>query len=94
MKKYIGLAILMFVLVGCGTKSFTVSNESMEPAIKKGSHILVVKEYYRKNSIQRFDIVAVKDPDGKDKEYVKRVIGLGGEKLAIKSGKIIINGKE
>lgn len=94
MKKYIGIAISIFLLAGCGTKSFTAPNESMEPTIKKGSHVLVVKEYYRKNPIQRFDVVVVKDPDGKDKEYVKRVIGLGGENLAIRSGKIFINEKE
>ena len=78
-------------LMGCGQKVFTIPVTSMEPTIKSGSPVLVDITFYDKNPIQRFDIVAVKDPDGKGKKYVKRIIGLGGERVAIERGAIFID---
>ena len=85
----IGLAAVG--LSGCGQKAFTIPVTSMEPTIKSGSHVLVDTTFYDKNPVRRFDIVAVKDPDGKDKQYVKRIIGLGGERVAIERDKILID---
>ena len=69
----------------------------MEPALKAGSRVKVDTGYYNDNPVQRFDVVIVKDPDdwdNQDKKYAKRVIGLSGETVQIKSGKVYINGKE
>jgi len=71
-----------------------VPTTSMEPTIKAGSQVLVDTTSYTKNPVQRFDLVVVKDPAENGKEYVKRVIGLGGETVEGRKGKIIINGQE
>lgn len=94
MKWYFVLMIIASLLVGCGQKFFTVPTKAMEPTIKTGNHVFVDTTFFNKNPIQRFDIVVVTDPDGKDKKYVKRIIALGGERIEIKRGKILINGNE
>ena len=66
----------------------------MEPTIKAGSHVLVNTAYYKKNPVQRFDLVVVKDRDEGTKKYIKRVVGLGSETIQIQAGKILVNGKE
>lgn len=66
----------------------------MEPTIKAGSHVLVDTVYYTQNPIERFDMVVVKNPDGGAEEFVRRIIGLGGETIQIQSGKVLVNGKE
>jgi signal peptidase I len=65
----------------------------MEPTIKLGAFVQIDETYYSKNSIQRFDIVVVTDPDDKRSKYIKRIIGLGGERFEIKNGKIVVNGE-
>jgi signal peptidase I len=68
-------------------------NISMEPTIKMGASVRIDEAYYSKNPIQRFDIVVVTDPEDKKPKYIKRIIGLGGERFQIKSGKILVNGE-
>ena len=43
---------------------------------------------------ERFDIVIFKYPDDESRLFIKRVIGLPGETVTVKDGKIYINGKE
>ena len=43
---------------------------------------------------ERFDIVIFKYPDDERKLYIKRVIGLPGEKVQILDGKVYINGSD
>jgi len=87
------LAIIFLIGVGCtgAVKSFKIPTTGMEPTIKHGSHVVADTAYYVHHPVQRFDIVVVKAPDGK--QYVKRVIGLDGETVQIKNGKVIVNGQ-
>ena len=47
-----------------------------------------------KNLQWRYDIVIFKYPDDPSKIFIKRVIGLPGETVTVKDGKIYIDGKE
>ena len=94
MRRVLCLISCSLLLNGCSTKSFTVPTASMEPTIKAGSHVLVDTAYYTQNPVERFDLVVVKNPDGGAREFVRRVIGLGGETIQIQAGKILVNGKE
>jgi signal peptidase I len=91
MWRYIIPIFGLVLLTGCSLKSYNVPTESMEPAIKRGSHVMVDTAYYTRNPVQRFDMIAVYMPDGK--QYIRRVIGLGGETIQIQGGKIIVNGQ-
>ena len=84
----------ILLLLGCAREiTVKMPNNSMEPTIKMGVSVKIDEVYYSKNSIQRFDIVAVTDPDNKESKYIKRIIGLGGERFEIKNGKILVNGE-
>ena len=74
-------------------KVFYTDGGSMEPTIKDGQFVLVNHRYYLNESPQRFDVVIIYDTE--DKEYLeKRLVGLPGENLEIKSGAFYINGVE
>lgn len=82
-----------------------VEGRSMEPVIEQDSTVLVNLVSTRFFAPSRFDIIAfeksdagTEDKNGKSQEeasqiYVKYVIGLPGETVQIKEGKVWINGK-
>ncbi|WP_407311500.1 signal peptidase I [Desulfosporosinus sp. SB140] len=72
-----------------------VPSSSMLPTIQLQDRLLVDRIFYKFDTIRRGDILTFKAPPGvkKDEDLVKRVIGLPGEKLQIKNGKVYINDK-
>lgn len=70
---------------------YLMPNISMQPTIQMKAKVEVDPTFYKLHKIQRFDIVVVDDPDGKGKKYVKRIVGLGGEIISIRSGVVYIN---
>lgn len=73
---------------------YSMPNISMLPTIQMKASVEVDASFYKSHKIQRFEIVVVEDPDGKGKKYVKRIVGLGGELISIKNGKVYINKTE
>ena len=75
-------------------QSVIMQESSMEPSIETGQHLLMNKVTYKLKEPQRGDVIAFKK-DGKEHSsiHVKRIIGLPGEKIQIKDGKVYINGK-
>ncbi|KRM90979.1 Signal peptidase I [Liquorilactobacillus cacaonum DSM 21116] len=65
-----------------------VDGNSMEPTIKSKEETLVMNF----GKIHRFDVVIIKMPSGET--YIKRVIGMPGDRLAYKNDILYINGKK
>lgn len=84
------MAFVIMYFVGTGT---TVIGNSMEPALYNGQEILINKFSYKLSSPKREDVIVFL-PNGNENThyYVKRVIGLPGETIQIKEGRIYING--
>ncbi len=61
----------------------------MEPTLHDGDRILVTK---RIEQLRRGDIVIFRYPFEPSKSFVKRVVGLPGEVIEIKDGRVFING--
>ena len=83
-------------------KIVRIPTENMLPTIKVGDHAAVDMGYYDKHPVERFDMVVftlppenVSDIPGvnKDTVYLKRVVGLGGETLEIKDGRVYVDGR-
>lgn len=84
-----------FAITHYGMETFTVSGQYMSPTLKNQDKILVNKISYRIHSIKRNDVVIVKQSGSEHNYYsVERVIGLPGEKVQIKDGRVYINGKK
>ena len=101
------IAILIAVVVRTFVvQAYKIPSRSMVPTLLVGDHILVnkfiygVKVPFLRNTIisvtnpQRGDIVVFIYPNDRSKDYIKRVIGLGGDKIEIKNKIIFINGKK
>lgn len=71
-----------------------VPSESMEKTIMTGDRFFGNRLAYLFDDPERFDIVIFKYPDDESQLFVKRVIGLPGETVEIKDGKVYINGSE
>ena len=85
--------IVAFIIVG-GVyfflgRPFTVSGASMYPTLHNGDRMILSKV----GDIHRFDVVILKAPD-ENVEYIKRVIGMPGDTIEMKSGVLYINGKK
>ena len=95
------LIIVVFILFGVfAVQPVVVEGTSMLPELHDGERLLVNKlVYYRIKSvswghIERGDIVVFWYPKEPDKSYVKRVIGLPGEMVEVRNGKVYIDGNE
>lgn len=71
-----------------------VPSESMEKTIMTGDRFFGNRLAYLFDDPERFDIVVFKYPYDESQLFVKRVIGLPGETVEIKDGKVYINGSE
>ena len=71
-----------------------VPSESMEKTIMTGDRFFGNRLAYLFDDPERFEIVVFKYPDDESQLFVQRVIGLPGETVEIKDGKVYINGSE
>ncbi|NJK35191.1 MAG: signal peptidase I [Oscillatoriales cyanobacterium SM2_2_1] len=70
-----------------------IPSDSMVPTLETGDRILVEKISYRIHPPRRGDIVVFYPPFAKPNQaFIKRVVGLPGELLAIHDGQVFING--
>ncbi|HEY3724528.1 MAG TPA: signal peptidase I [Acidimicrobiia bacterium] len=78
-------------------QAFYIPSESMVPTLRVGDRVLVNKLSYKLHDPRRGDIVVFKAPPAAEtadiKDLVKRLVGLPGETIEGKDGRIFINGK-
>jgi len=69
-----------------------VKGASMEPSFISGDYIFTSKVTYKFRPINRGDVVVFKSPKNADIEYIKRIVGLPGDKIMIKDSEVYVNG--
>ena len=85
------IALAVVVLVYIFVASFNiVDGESMIPNFESGDLIIAEKITPNFGQLHRGDVIVFAAPEGKD--YIKRIIGLPGEKVKVDNGKVYING--
>jgi signal peptidase I len=85
----VGTAILIVVFLYQPVK---VEGTSMLPELRDQERIFVNKFVYRIEKIERKDIVVFWFPKDQTKSYIKRVIGVPGDTVEIRSGRVYVNG--
>jgi len=96
-------AVFVFFVMTFVVQAFQIPTGSMEPTLLVGDFLLVNKFVYDngtpaidrallpRREIKRNDVIVFKYPNELSKDYVKRVIGLPGEKLEIRNKQVYIN---
>ena len=87
------IAIFLFVYLLI-LRPHKIKGASMEPNFPDGEYHLTEKVSYYLHEADRGDVIVFKPPVSEEDEYIKRVMGLPGEKISVKNGKVFITGKE
>lgn len=72
---------------------YLVDGHSMDPTLASGERLIVDRLSYDFGPPKRGDIIVFRAPVVGDEDWVKRVIGLPGDTIAISDGKLLLNGK-
>src|ERR1700684_3916460 len=88
----ISLAISAFIIVFI-YQPVKVEGTSMMPSLQDQERIFVNKFVYRLEAISRGDIVVFRYPRDTSKSYIKRVIGVAGDRIRIENGQVYVNGE-
>ncbi|KXS44179.1 MULTISPECIES: signal peptidase I [unclassified Candidatus Frackibacter] len=86
--------ILAFFIITFIAQSFVVQGQSMEPTLHNGERLFVDKLSYRFSEPARGDIIVFTPKGAPGRKYIKRVIGLPGDRVKIRNKKVYINGKQ
>lgn len=100
------LFLILLLLAARSTLAdhYHVPSGSMKNALMPGDHVLVNKAAYglripftknvfaRKNKPQRGEVVILDSPES-DVRLIKRVVAVGGDQVALKNGRLTINGE-
>ncbi|MEI7497814.1 MAG: signal peptidase I [Candidatus Falkowbacteria bacterium] len=86
-------ALIIFPIRWLVIQPFYVKGASMEPNFYDKEYLIIDEISYRFNQPQRGDIVVFRYPKDPQEYFIKRVIGLPGEKVQLKNGDIYITAK-
>lgn len=88
----VGSAVLIaaFIMIFIA-RAYTVNGDSMLPTLHHGERLLVDKISYRFVEPARGEIIVFKNPSNTSEQFVKRILGVPGDKVAIIQGVVYIN---
>ena len=86
------LAILVMVYLFIMSPQ-EISGQSMDPTFHNGEYILTNKIEYKLHNPARGDVVIFHSPKNRDIDYIKRVIGLPGDRVKLYANTMYINGE-
>lgn len=95
------IAVVVAVLIKTWVaQTFVIPSGSMEDTLLIGDRVLVSKLSYRFGPVQRGDVVVFDNPEcaeiGQTCEYaelIKRVVGVAGDEVSARDGKLVVNGE-
>lgn len=81
---------VVFVVRAFVAQPFLVSGSSMEPSFSNGDYLLVDEISYRARDPQRGEVIVFRYPGDHRSFYIKRIIGLPGERVVTAGGHVTI----
>jgi signal peptidase I len=89
----IAVLTILFIIIFI-VQSFLVKGSSMDNTLHDGERLLVNKFIYRIRPPKTGDIIVLKYPKDPSKKFIKRVIGVPGDRVYIQNSKLYLNGTE
>lgn len=92
------IAVIIAAVILAFFKPIIVQQESMQPNFYSGDYVITSRQAYKLfGDPKRGDVIVFKshlyDEKGKQKNLIKRIIGLPGDSVEIKNGDVYINGE-
>jgi signal peptidase I len=85
------LALAIFLLLQFTVQNFIVVGASMQPNFQDGERVVISKLAYKLGEPERGDVIVFHPPNNQDEDYIKRVIALPGEMVAVNDGVVYID---
>ena len=87
------LTIVIYAVLSTFIGRFKVLSVSMEPTLHEGQYLLISKQTHKIWPLRRGDVIVFQFPRNLEKNYIKRLVGLPGETVELRNGKLYINGE-
>jgi signal peptidase I len=87
-------AAVFLVIYAFLLRPFEVKGDSMFPNFKDKEYVLTNLISLRFGNPKLGDVVVFKAPNDKEKDYIKRVIGVAGDTVMIRDGSVYLNGSK
>ena len=71
-----------------------IRGQSMDTTFRDGEYILTSKLAYKFDDPHYGDVVVFKSPEDKDVDFIKRIIGIPGDRVMIQDSEVFVNGKK
>lgn len=91
---YAAVLIMAVILFHYVFMLAVVPTESMAGTIEPGNHVICSRYGIGEGDIERYDVLVFTPPDHPQMLYIKRVVGLPGETIVVKNGKVYADGAE
>ena len=85
-------ALLMITIHVFVIQVSIVRGNSMEPALHDGDRLVVDRVTYNLAEVDRGDVVVLRYPRNPNVDFVKRVVGVPGDRIAMRAGVLFVNG--
>jgi signal peptidase I len=86
------LVIAIYTIVNLSTARFVVEGRSMEPNFFTDEFIIVSRLAYVVGEPERGDVIVFHYDEESGRDFIKRIIGLPGDHIQMKEGKVYVNG--
>ena len=87
------VALLLLIAAAFFVRTPHVDGMSMEPRVHPGEIVVINTLAYRFRPIRRGDVVAFRHDAPNPETYIKRVVALPGERVAIRDGVVTVDGR-
>ncbi len=87
------LTLIAFVLIRALIQNFRIEGASMEPNFHDGQFLIVDKVSYHFQKPQRGDVVVFVFPNNPARDFIKRIVGLPGDRIQVVHGQVNVNGQ-
>ena len=92
---FLSVIVLAFLIIKYVGQRTEVVGRSMEPTLEDEDNLIVDKISYRFKDPERYDIIVFPYRDGSGMYYIKRIIGLPGERVFInEKGDVFVNSEK